>query len=547
MLARTEEKMRAGVFALACLATLLNAGKPLTVDDSVYYLYARHIADHPLDPYGFRLLEGGLHANEVLAPPGLLYWWAGTLHLTGERPFLWKLGLLPLVLLFAFAFAALCRRFCAGLELPLLALTLFSPAFLPCLNLMLDVPALALGLAALHLFLTACERASPARAALAGLLAGLAMQTKYTAFLVPALFLLAGLWQRRLGLAVLSAGLAVLLFAGWEGFVALRYGDSHFLLALRQRQRPLLQQLRLARPLVSLLGGTAPALALLGLAALRASRRALGAGLLLLAAGYLAVLLTPPGRAVLWCGPRPDRPLLTVNSLVFGALGLAVWAVLGAVVWCLWRAEAPGIARTGENTEYLNADRFLALWLALEVLGYFALTPYPAVRRILGVVVVAALLVGRLAARADRRAALGWGAAGVSAALGLLCFLADREAYHAEQQAVGRALRHIRRRDPEATVWYHGVGCFEFYAGRAGLRLVPLSGPGPRRGDWLVVLPRRRGVAVPTPRPGWGAPCEVTHVRGALPVRSAYQIGGTPIQPRGGPLVEIDLYRCPGG
>jgi hypothetical protein len=523
---------RAGLLALACLATLLNACKPLTVDDSVYYLYARHIADHPLDPYGFRMPSEGQSANEVLAPPVLLYWWAGTLRLLGEHPFLWKLALLPLTLLFAWSFASLCRRFAPGLELPLLALTLFSPAFLPSLNLMLDVPALALALFALHLFLTACERASPRRALLAGLVAGLAMQTKYTGFVVPPLLLLAGLWQRRPRLAVLSALVAVLLFAGWEGFVALRYGDSHFLLALHERQRPLTEKFRLALPLVSLLGATVPALALLGMGALGASRRALLAGLLLLAAGYLAVVIVPPAHAVLLAGSKPGRPLLTVNSLVFGALGLAVWGVLATAVWRLLR-RAEG------------ADRVLALWLALEVFAYFALTPYPAVRRILGVAVVAALLIGRLGLRASPavpRRALAWSAAGASAVLGLLCFLVDREAYRAEQRAAVRAVRHIQRRDSNATVWICGLGAFEFYAERAG-PCRRLGSTGPRRGDWLLVLARRSGVHVPGARLPWGPPREVLPVRGALPVRSSYQIGGTPFEPCRDPLIEVALYQ----
>src|SRR5262249_33856680 len=73
--------------------------------------------------------------------------------------------------LLAAALDSLFRRFCRGLERPLLAMALLSPGLLPGFNLMLDVPALALALAAVALFLSACDRGSPGRAALAGLLA----------------------------------------------------------------------------------------------------------------------------------------------------------------------------------------------------------------------------------------------------------------------------------------------------------------------------------------------------------------------------------------
>src|SRR5262249_28103413 len=101
-------------------------------------------------------------------------------------PGLWKLGLLPWAVLLVWAVYSLWRRFCPGLEEPGAWLVVLSPALLPSFNLMLDVPALALGLAALEVFLRAADRCSHALAACAGLLAGLAVQTKYTALTMPA-------------------------------------------------------------------------------------------------------------------------------------------------------------------------------------------------------------------------------------------------------------------------------------------------------------------------------------------------------------------------
>ena len=82
-------------------------------------------------------------ADEIMAPPVLPYYWALGRVLFGERPWLWKLGLLPWSLLLVWAVFALLRRFAPGVELPMTVLTMLSPALLPSLNLMLDLPALA--------------------------------------------------------------------------------------------------------------------------------------------------------------------------------------------------------------------------------------------------------------------------------------------------------------------------------------------------------------------------------------------------------------------
>src|SRR2546422_8856379 len=107
------------------------------------------------------------------------------MRLLGDSPVLWKLWLFPFAAALVFALHALARRFARGLELPLVVLTLFSPQLLPAFNLMLDVPALALGLSAVALFLWALDRRSWALAVPAALLAGVAVEGKDTAFLIP--------------------------------------------------------------------------------------------------------------------------------------------------------------------------------------------------------------------------------------------------------------------------------------------------------------------------------------------------------------------------
>src|SRR5262249_42312055 len=146
----------------------------------------------------------------------------------------------------------------------------------------------ALSLAALVLFLTACDRDSVVLAVVAGLVAALAIETKYTGFLAPAIMLLYAILFRKLrlgGPALLGAAPAG---GGWELLMAVLYGESHFLVAARGGGK-WLDKLVLGAPLLTIVGGIAWPVLLLALAALDVRRGVLaltaGAGL----AGYVLV------------------------------------------------------------------------------------------------------------------------------------------------------------------------------------------------------------------------------------------------------------------
>ena len=84
------------VAALLCalVLTAANATKPIVIDDPVYIAYARQIAQHPGDPYGFELYwyDAPEPAMQIGTVPALFpYWLAGAMALTGESPFAWKL------------------------------------------------------------------------------------------------------------------------------------------------------------------------------------------------------------------------------------------------------------------------------------------------------------------------------------------------------------------------------------------------------------------------------------------------------------------------
>ena len=105
--------------------------------------------------------------------------------------------------------------------------TVLGPALLPSLNLMLDVPALALSLTAVCLFLRACDRDAIGQAVLAGLVAGVAMETKYTGAVAPAVMLLAAATTRRWRLWPGAALAAAQVFVAWEFLTALLLSLIH--------------------------------------------------------------------------------------------------------------------------------------------------------------------------------------------------------------------------------------------------------------------------------------------------------------------------------
>jgi hypothetical protein len=528
---------------LAAAVIALDAVKPLTIDDSGFAVFATQIAARPLDPFGFEFM-GVNPAMETLVPLLVPYWLAGAMRLLGEQPWLWKLSLFPFALLLAGALHALLRRFARGLELPLTAMLMLSPTFLPSWNLMADLPALALGAAAVAVYLRAAERPSAALAALAGALAGLGMLAKYTGFVTAAVFLLHaclyGGWRR----ALLAAALAGLVFAGWEAYVAAVYGDSHFLFHLRRHGVPLVRKLRLVLPLLACLGGLAPCLGLLGLAALGAARRAVLAAAAFAALGLAAAALLPTEWQVLTRSPEDGAPRTTLSAALFTLNGLGVATVSAVVGWRL--------LRRGDGCRQETSDRravsFLLLWLGLEAAACLAMSPFAAARRLLGPEVVLTLLVGGLAARTcltPNRRGLVRGAVAGSALLGLAIYGVDLWEAWARQAAAERAARWVRRQEGGADGWFVASSGFDFYAERAGLRRVTRR-EAPRPGDWLVIEGTHADL-VRYPLPAWPPTWRLVPADW-LPLRTQHCFygSGTPVEHCDGPRFVVSIYRVPG-
>jgi hypothetical protein len=552
-----------GQFVLAVGLTLLNGCKPLYNDDAAYFRFAVHLAEHPLNPYGFDF-AGQCPANLVLAPPVLLYWWALAIRLFGMQAFLWKLWLLPFNWLLIASLYSLYRHYCRGLEGWLLGLTVLTPAVILNLNLMLDLPAVALALSAQVLFLRACVRRSLAAAVWAGVVAGLAMQTKYTSFLTPVIFLLQAFFLRRLRIGVIAVTAAVLVFAAWEAFVAAQCGASHFLINLHGRGTTVTILCRLALALLTLVGSAAPFTGLLALVALRLPRRRLLLGGLAIGLGYVLLALVPETWATFWRNPESGQPGFGLKQLIFGVFGMTTCWAVARVAATAFPVRAPGVARRARTDQaapkvFWNCLRrhrvaaFLALWLCLEVAGYFTLAPAPCVRRILRLVIVATLVVGRAIRRQPHRVALVRGIALANALLGLGVHMVDCWDAAAERRAVLRVAGYLHPREGQARVWHSFAwwGGAEFYAEQAGMHSLTEPGTAPPcSGEWLLLASRPyaarwpQGAIARLIDQEWGAPVMQFPVTDALPLRSI-TCWRSALEHHEGPRLWVRLYRKP--
>lgn len=538
------------IMTLAMVLTGLNAAKPLHVDDATFYFNAAQIASHPLDPYGYVMLRwsDAVPSLHALAPPVLPYWWAAAIRMFGEQPVLWKLWLFPFALIFVASLATLLRRFAPSVATPLLVLLVLSPVFLPSLNLMMDIPALALSLLALVLFFRACDNSSRILAVLAGLMAALAMQTKYTALLTPIIILIYALLNRKMLLGFAAALVAGLVFANWETVLFFRYGESHFVYQLLQGDNGKQPKTVLFVSFFPLVGGAAPTLVLLALLVLPVPR-----WLFLLAALFVALpflLLVCPDAL------SSGGHVYQLADVLFACNGVAALLSVGWTAWQLMAASGP-VARPKHDPK--RVARFLVLWLALELAGYVVISPFPAVRRIMGTTIAATLLIGCLADQSPletwRRNVLNLLAAS-TALLGLGFFVVDYHEARAEQQAAYAAAQRIRREHPQAIIWYAGYWGFQYYAERCGMeQIIPLRNledgtpallpPSHfRRGDWVVIpdenIPQQE---LDLTRPELEPEGQIA-VGDAIPLSTLmnYYAGAVPLRHQRGPRITLYVF-----
>jgi hypothetical protein len=480
-----------GVAAVAL--TVLNAWKPVVIDDTAYVSVANQIARFPSDPYGFEMLWRDFPepANHVLAPPVLPYWLALTRALLGDHLVLWKLGLLPFALALTFAVNRLSTRLVPGGESFVLFVIVMLPGVLSGFNMMTDVPALALSLLSLSIALEAIEGRDLRAALAAGLVAGFALQTRYTSVAPLAVAALYGLFHRQPRLVVCMLVPAGLVALGWEGFVLLRYGESHLSFALTAPttadERPLPVT---ALGLLCLIGGTSPVIGMLCLAGLRARMSLIiGVGLLVLS-GVVAIALLP--------APPSSAAYLSGGSLAIGPeilpTGLNGLFVIGSLAALVWK----GLRSSGwksRSAEERSLDLLLITWVLVELAMVWVIAPFRflAARRVLGLIVATVFLAARASASPKLDSTLRTrrnAVACLAAIFGLLFYVSDISDAIARRDAVATSaakLADLGARPNTETIWFVGHWAFQFYADQRGFRPVIPAKSQLAVGDWLLI------------------------------------------------------------
>lgn len=522
------------ILVLSVIFTILNCLKPVHIDDWHYYVYAKQIAHHPFDPYGFEVSwfqwpEPAIDPNATLL---FSYWIAAGLKLFGDQPTLLKVWIFPFNLLFVVGIYGILRRFVTGFEKPLLWMTVLSPAFLPSVNLMLDIPVRAMILSALNLFMIASDRDSVKLALAAGVVAGLATQVNYSACIAPLLIFLYASIFRKMRIGWLSAIVAGIVFIGWESLIFLKYGQSHFLIQIGKSDIMHYRwpRLELVHPMLNYLGGLAVTLSLLGPLAMQGHWRKL--------ASVIAALVILGFTLLLFSSSY---------DFVFLTFGLMLLTTTFSAAWSLARVDAGPVKRTWDQEDY-RRDAFLVLWLLLELLVFFVITPFPATRRCMGLVIAITFVMGRYFAcnvrkENQRRSIVLVSVFTILAGLGF--FAVDMHEAIASKKAAKQPSEIIHNLDENPVTWYVGHWGFKYYAEREGMKAVIADKSQLRRGDWLVVPVHgvfRQEVFFD---PNHFEFVKELHFDDPLPLETVphYYLGTIPLSHRDKPRISIAIFR----
>ncbi len=538
------------IILVAGVLTILNAVKPVHMDDNVYIFYAGEFIAHPLNPYAFDFGSPNyISANQLLVPPVLPYYLGTGMALLGNKPILFKLWLFPFALLLSGSLYYLFKRFAPGHEAIFLWLSILSPAILPGFNCMLEIPVLALGLTGLALAFESIDKSSIGLTFLNGLILGLAIETKYTALITLAAILCLYLMKRQIFQGLMVVFIALFMFVSWELFIHYSQGQSHFLIHLGQRKGNFIRRcLHLILPLLTQVGGIASVIALMGLVACKVSIRNILTTAFLIFLCFISLALIPMEFLSIK-DPQSGRNVLTLSTIIYGLMATLVWGTLCTVVYNLL-ASNPKNSNENSLFNERQLDWFLCIWLMLELMGYFALSPFPAVRRVIGITLVFTFLSARLLSKTQvfnettqnlSRLIICFGIT-----LGGLFYSVD----FLDAQASKQIAHEIKHRDwnigKENTHWHLTWWGLSYYADKQGLKQLALNQTIPKKGDIISVhnidelvrdLKSHKELNLEL--------LETVNVGDKFPLRTTanYYSGRTPMEHNQGPRASILVYK----
>ncbi len=468
------------VAVLACLIPF--SGKPFNIDDTLFVYEARQIAQHPLDPFGFKVnwyLDAIPMAYETRNPPLASYYSAAAAIFVGWSERALHLAFLLPALATVWGTYRLARRLTNS---PLLAAmaTLLTPGLLVSANsVMCDTMALALWLWAIIFWVEGFEPQKPRYLAISAALITLCALTKYFGIaLIPLLAVYSLARRPRIASWAWYLLVPILALTEYQHWTKAVYGlrmitfAAHIATGVRQGRHASL----LANALVDLgfVGGCA--LPALTFAPFIWQRKKIFAVCVLSA---LAGFLISTGRISLGeiLGPSDFYRhwfLVGIQLTLFIAGGVSVMALATADAW-----------------KRKDADSLL---LMLWVLGTFIFTGFVNwtinARSVLPLIPAAGILLAR---RVDTVPTLSmrWRPAMLAIPLALAgtvsLWLTWADARLADSARTAATLIEQKTRNQPGTVWFMGHWGFQYYMESFGARAVVVNDPPHQPGDYLAV------------------------------------------------------------
>ena len=463
---------------LATLACLLPfSGKAFHMDDPLFLWTAQHIAEHPLDPYGFRVVWYATEspiADVTKNPPLASYYLA----LFGGV-FGWRESVLHLALLFPALVVILGTYRLAGriTRRPLLAAlaTLFSPGFLvSSTTVMCDILMLALWVLALVFWLEAEDSGEHWQYALATIFAAACALTKYYGVaLLPLLLAYSLLKRRRITAAIAYLAIPVLLLAMYQHWTRGLYGrgllsDAMQYASFHNRGHELSF---LAKTLLGLVFAGGCALPVLFLSPWLWKRRAIFATVVL----AIAAGLTISGHQAWFETPRASASWTAVS------MQMALWIAGGVSVVGL--AVAPLRKLTAGRlllSLWAGGTFFFAAYLNWTINARSVLPMIPATA-----ILMACFFEDRTVALTPRSIAGLATALLAAAVVSIWVTRADANLANAGRTAAAQFSQPVG--SSHSTVYFEGHWGFQYYLEPSGARPADLRNSPFHAGDVLII------------------------------------------------------------
>ena len=510
------------------LATAVNVGKAVHVDDAAHLAIAEHILADPLHPMR-GMVFWGTHPEPIHAlnqPHLFFYVLAGALAISGGSIVVAHLALAATVLPGMIAFHATAQHLLRSQTEARVAtaLVFLGPGFLPGQNLMCDAPLVSLICVALWALITAEGERARSRLIIAGVALGLACLVKYTAIALLPLFLIDARRDRSRAFPI---AIALAFLGAYAAFNLYDYGGVHVL-----ERHP---------------GGVGDfgVLERVGVTFARAALFVLTLGAIAFAPWIVA--LSRRERIAL----ASSFVVLVIATRIVAAIGPMEmrdepWAVT-LLRTAFFLSGVLAIVRLSRSVDLADRiDVLLASAVVLVSVFVVVLSPFVAVRHALLVLPPLTLLVLRHAAISETRAI---SVAIVAAILGLTVATADRVQAGVYREA---GQRYRERSATSGHGWFVGHWGWQWYASRAGLDAYDPGVSVLRPGDvvirpaWVDAQPfDSRDEACLVVDEETEVPAGATAIARTITSRSGYYAvwQGLPYGPSDEPLARFTTYR----